>query len=109
MARLTVDDLEKDIERPEPFEFVARSGKVFTFPHPKGLHYSVWSNLHERRGIAEHLKAVLGDQYDEFVALPEVDGFLMEKILDAYEDHYGIGSRGESRGSSESSTGTVTR
>jgi hypothetical protein len=100
MARFTVEDLEKDIERPEPFEFEAKDGTVFTFPDARSLHFTTWT-VDRERGMAGTFKTLLGEaQYEKFAALPEMDGYLTDALFEAYNKHFGIPSPGESDASS---------
>lgn len=97
MARFTAARLEAQagITRPEPFEYEGNDGRVVTFKDPKSLHYSVLRSL-GKGDIEDTVKALLGDeQYEVFMSFPEVDGYLMEALFTAYNEHHGFTNPGE--------------
>lgn len=94
MARFTAAQLEqrRNVNRPEPFEYESNDGRAVTFKDPKSLHYTVLRTIGQGDTDAT-LKALLGEeQYETFMSFPEVDGYLMEALLLAYNEHHGFGT-----------------
>lgn len=98
MARMTLNQIDRE-KRPEPFEFEFPDGAVFAFRDPKGMHYRDIVAL-DTANPDESMKAILGDQYEAFVARDEVDGYLIEAIMEGYMAHYGLGPAPEDSASS---------
>lgn len=106
MARLTISELE--IERNgDPFEVELDDGTVYVFSDPKGIQANSLISL-ETLPAVDQLRAVLGTRADQFLASPEVDGYVLEYVLDRYMKHYGLGSPPEGRGSRRSSKATAS-
>lgn len=95
MARFTRERLEResrnrDKRNLDPFEYEADSGEVFVFKHPQSVHFSKLTEI-GKGDIGETIKALLGEEsYERFKVQPEVDGFLMEDLFAAYNQHYGF-------------------
>lgn len=100
MARFNAEKLELQ-NRPEPFEYEFTDGTVVVFKDPKGLHYKKLMTLGSGT-IDDTMQGILGDDYDKAVDQPEFDGYLMEALFKAYQEHFGLPSPGESPASSTS-------
>lgn len=105
MTRLTLADLE--IERKEGLTIVI-GDTDYEFTDPKGIQASSLIAL-ESLSAVQQLSAVLGDKAAEFMAEPEVDGYVLEAVLGRYMAHYGLGSPPEGKSSPRSSNGSAGR
>lgn len=103
MTRLTLADLE--IERKEGFSLEIGEN-VYEFSDPKGIQANALISLESLTAV-QQLSAVLGDKAAEFLAEPEVDGYVLEAVLGRYMAHYGLGSPPEGKSSPRSSNGSA--
>lgn len=104
--RVTAADLEAEVEYPEPFEYESKDGQMFVLKDPKSLHFTVFAGLGSR-GATGTFEAILGENYDRFAALPEMDWRRMDALMTRYNKHFGLGEPGESDASSDSLTDTA--
>lgn len=106
MARLTISDLE--IERNnDAFEYEVESGTVYTFVDPKAVPAKALIHI-ESLSVDAQLRHVLGKDADAFLDESEIDGYVMEAVMELYMKHYGLGSPPEGKGSPRSSKGTAS-
>lgn len=109
MAVFKTSDVER--ERPEEdFTAECESGTVYTFGHPKDLKGDdlIRLNSNDPGGA---LRILLGDEtYFSLIDEPEVDGWVLDEMFNAWAKHFGIDpSSGNGRGSRRPSTGTGKR
>lgn len=108
MAKFKTADVER--ERPgEPFEVECESGNTYTLPHPKEIPGRDLIALDTGQpGTA--LSVLLGDDFENFMDEPEIDGYALEAVLGGWMAHYGLDvNRGNGRGSRRPSTATAKR
>jgi hypothetical protein len=109
MARFTIDDLERDKSRPEPFQLALDDDTIVTFPDPKSLHFTKLLEL-TTSSPAEQVRIIVGDDFEVLAADPRADGYFFEALMQKYIAHYGgIPDPGEAAASSRSSNGTGKR
>lgn len=108
--RLTLDQLESERgEDLDPFELELDADTVVSLAHPKDLPFSAIVNF-DGTNPASVLKTVMGDEaFEAFSNNPRVTLSVLEKILEAYFEHYGLGGQGEGEGSQPTAIGSPAR
>jgi hypothetical protein len=105
--RLSLDQLEAEQGEVEPFELDLGDDGVVSLPHPRDLPFEVLLTF-DGSQPASILQTLMGDDaFDAFTTNPRVTLGILEKILDAYYKHYGLGSPGESGASPRSVNGSA--
>jgi hypothetical protein len=93
--RLKLNEIERE-KRPEPFSVELSNGSEVEFVDPKRLHWSKLADLQEL-GQLDQVKTVVSP--DGFQALrddPTIDLEMLESIMLAYQEHFGLGDPGKS-------------
>lgn len=105
MAKFRTAEIER--ERPdEEFEVECESGSTYMLPHPRGVPGRDLLEM-DLNQPARVVALLLGDQFDDFIDEPEIDGYALEAILEGWMQHYGLEvNRGNDGASRRSSTGT---
>lgn len=108
MATFRTADVER-VRPDEDFTVECVSGEKYVFPHPKSIAALELLSLTTTDPVAM-FSALLGDDFDAFMAEPEIDGFALDQISEAWLAHYDLNvDPGNGRGSRKSSTGTRKR
>lgn len=84
---LNLDALERE-GAPPPFTIV-HGGQPFTLADPRELDWRVIDRLGTGPADAD-LRALLGDQYEQFAAHP-MPGWKLDALLEKWREHYGLG------------------
>ncbi|ABS03198.1 hypothetical protein [Kineococcus radiotolerans] len=108
MPDFTIDDFE--IERPDDeFAYTAKSGRRYVFADPKALKGRDLLRLNFQ-DPEETLLILLGDDYDEFMDEDEVDGYLIDPLMERWAKQYKLPvDMGKGRGSRRPSAGSGKR
>lgn len=81
-------------ERPEDFDITLSTGEVVYLADPKRMHYSRVAEI-DMLPAMKQVESLLISGAELFRADPEMDGEMLEAIMGAWRDHYGVGAAGE--------------
>lgn len=112
--RLTLADIEAEsVDESEPFEFEIDDGTVVTMPGPSDVGMDV---LIAGADFGAQFKLLVGDEtFERLRALRTPNGHqrismrVINRIMERYGEHYGLGTPGEGDASPISSNRTARR
>lgn len=81
--------------RPEDFDITLSNSEVKAYlADPKRLHFTVLAELDELPPMGQVEKLLISGK-EEFYGDPEMDGEMVEAIMNAWREHFGLGGPGE--------------
>lgn len=81
--------------RPEDYDIQLSNGEVAYLADPKRMHYTRVAEIDKLPPMAQ-IEALLLSGAESFRADPEMDGEMLEAIMEDWRKHYGVGDAGES-------------